>query len=121
MHEARDSDLLREFASKAQRRPSSLETRCSQMPHNIQCELCGQESGVKESVLVWVPVFFVFIGTHGFGILLAVTTHLSVLPQIAANTAHDVGAAQRATRVACSCYCGAPTAWARARTPASKR
>ena len=48
--------------------------------------------GVKESVLLWVPVFFVFIGTHGFGILYAVTTHLGVLPQIAANTATDVGA-----------------------------
>src|SRR5437762_808772 len=47
--------------------------------------------GVKESVLLWVPVFFVFIGTHGFGILYAVTTHLGVLPQIAANTATDVG------------------------------
>src|SRR5213595_3718790 len=40
--------------------------------------------GVKESVLLWVPVFFVFIGTHGFGILYAVMTHLGVLPQIAA-------------------------------------
>jgi amino acid transporter len=49
--------------------------------------------GVKESVLFWVPVFFVFIATHGFGILYAVTMHLGVLPQIAANTAADVGAA----------------------------
>ncbi len=49
--------------------------------------------GVKESVLLWVPVFFVFIGTHGFGILYAGTTHLGTLPEVAANTASDVSAA----------------------------
>jgi amino acid transporter len=48
--------------------------------------------GVKESVLLCVPVFFVFIGTHGFGILYALTAHLKVLPQVAASTAHDVSA-----------------------------
>ncbi len=46
--------------------------------------------GVKESVLLCVPVFFVFIGTHGFAILYAVTTHLGVLPEVATSTAAGV-------------------------------
>ena len=49
--------------------------------------------GVKESVLLCVPVFFVFIGTHAFAILYAVTTHLGVLPEVASNTAAGVSAA----------------------------
>jgi len=42
--------------------------------------------GVKESVLMWVPVFFVFIATHGFAILFGIATHLGVLPQVWADT-----------------------------------
>ena len=42
--------------------------------------------GVKESVLMWVPVFFVFILTHGFAILFGVATHLGVLPRVWAET-----------------------------------
>ncbi len=49
--------------------------------------------GVKESVLIWVPVFFVFVGTHGFGILYAIGTHLGALPEIVARTSSDVGVA----------------------------
>jgi amino acid transporter len=48
--------------------------------------------GVRESVLLWVPVFFVFVGTHGFAILYAVATHLGVLPEVASNTAAGVSA-----------------------------
>jgi amino acid transporter len=42
--------------------------------------------GVKESVLLWVPVFFLFIGTHGFAILYAVATHVGVLPEVFSHT-----------------------------------
>ncbi len=49
--------------------------------------------GVKESVLLWVPVFFVFIGTYGFGIGYALITHLGVLPEVMAGTGADLRAA----------------------------
>ena len=42
--------------------------------------------GVRESVLMWVPVFFVFIATHGFAILFGIATHLGVLPHVWADT-----------------------------------
>jgi amino acid transporter len=46
--------------------------------------------GVKESVLIWVPVFFVFLATHGFAILFAVGTHLGALPEVLRATTVDV-------------------------------
>ncbi len=49
--------------------------------------------GVKESVLLWVPVFFAFIGTYGFGIGYAIITHLGVLPEVVARTGGDLSAA----------------------------
>src|SRR6185503_1845762 len=49
--------------------------------------------GVKESVLIWVPVFFVFLATHGFAILYAITTHLGLLPELLRSTSTDIGAA----------------------------
>ncbi|MFA5252757.1 MAG: APC family permease, partial [Phycisphaerae bacterium] len=48
--------------------------------------------GVKESVLICVPIFFIFIATHIFAILFAVTTHIGNLPSIAAQTASDLQA-----------------------------
>ena len=41
--------------------------------------------GVKESVLLWVPVFFLFVGTHAFAIIYAVTTHVGQMPDIASK------------------------------------
>lgn len=49
--------------------------------------------GVRESVLLWTPVFFVFVGTHALAILVAVASHGGDLPAIAAKTAHDLGTA----------------------------
>jgi len=49
--------------------------------------------GVKESVLLWVPVFFVFVGTHGFGILYAVGTHFGDIGTITSHTVTGVQAA----------------------------
>ncbi len=46
--------------------------------------------GVKESVLIWVPVFFLFVGTHAFVILYAIATHASGLGGIATTTVHEV-------------------------------
>jgi amino acid transporter len=50
--------------------------------------------GVKESVVVWAPVFFVFVGTHALAILIAIVGHGGELPAIAAKTAEDLGKAR---------------------------
>ena len=46
--------------------------------------------GVRESVLVQAPVFFVFVATHAVAILVAVGMHATDLPAVAARTAEDV-------------------------------
>jgi amino acid transporter len=48
--------------------------------------------GVKESVILWVPVFFIFVGTYTFGIIWAVAAHFGDLPQIAHGVTMDVHA-----------------------------
>jgi hypothetical protein len=47
--------------------------------------------GVKESVLLWAPVFFLFIATHGFAILYAIGTHVTVLPEVMSRTQASFG------------------------------
>ena len=46
--------------------------------------------GVRESVMLWVPVFFVFIGTHAFVILYALGSHAGNLTTVASATVHEV-------------------------------
>jgi amino acid transporter len=46
--------------------------------------------GVKESVLVWVPIFAVFVITHAFAIIYALATHTSGLAALGTVTAHEV-------------------------------
>jgi amino acid transporter len=46
--------------------------------------------GVKESVMIWVPIFFVFVSTHAVAIVYAITTHASGLGEMARSTAHEV-------------------------------
>jgi amino acid transporter len=46
--------------------------------------------GVRESVLLWVPVFFVFVGTHALVILYAIGTHAGELGGIASATVSEV-------------------------------
>ena len=46
--------------------------------------------GVRESVTLWVPIFFVFVGTHAFAILYALGSHSSGLPALATATVHEV-------------------------------
>jgi len=49
--------------------------------------------GVKESVVVWAPIFFIFLATHGFAIIYGFCTHFGEIGHIASNTMHDVGEA----------------------------
>jgi amino acid transporter len=48
--------------------------------------------GVKESVLIWVPIFGVFVLTHLFVIAYAFLTHTSGLVAIPAATSHEIHA-----------------------------
>lgn len=46
--------------------------------------------GVRESVLIWIPVFFLFLITHGFAIAYALFTHTNQMPQLAQSIGSDV-------------------------------
>jgi len=46
--------------------------------------------GVKESVVLWLPVFFVFVATYTFAIIWAITVHFGDLPAIAHGVVNDV-------------------------------
>ena len=46
--------------------------------------------GVKESVLLWVPVFFLFVLTYTFAIVYGIASHAGELPGIANGVASDV-------------------------------
>jgi amino acid transporter len=48
--------------------------------------------GVKESVMLWVPVFFVFVGTYAFAIIYGIASHAGELPGILHGVASDVHA-----------------------------
>jgi amino acid transporter len=48
--------------------------------------------GVKESVLLWVPVFFVFVLTYAVAIVYGIASHAGQLPGIAQGVASDVQA-----------------------------
>ncbi len=52
--------------------------------------------GAKESVMLWVPVFFLFVVSYTFAIIWAVCAHFGNLPDIAHGVSADVqtGAAQ---------------------------
>jgi amino acid transporter len=45
--------------------------------------------GVKESVVLWVPVFFLFVGTYTFAIIYGVGTHLGTTPEVARGVVAD--------------------------------
>jgi amino acid transporter len=46
--------------------------------------------GVKESVLIWVPIFFVFVGTHAVAIIYALVAHGAALGGVATATLQEV-------------------------------
>ncbi|MEI6871525.1 MAG: APC family permease [Verrucomicrobiota bacterium] len=49
--------------------------------------------GVKESVIVWAPIFFIFLATHAFAVFYGFFAHVGELPQIASKAIQDVSAA----------------------------
>ncbi len=49
--------------------------------------------GVRESVMIFVPIFFVFVGTHAVAILVAIISHAGDLPAVASQTAAQVSSA----------------------------
>lgn len=46
--------------------------------------------GIRESVMIWAPIFFIFLATHSFAIFYGFFTHLGNLPDIATATLRDV-------------------------------
>ena len=46
--------------------------------------------GVKESVVLWLPVFFTFVATYTFAIIWAIVAHFGDLPAIAHGVVSDV-------------------------------
>ncbi len=48
--------------------------------------------GVKESVLIWTPVFFIFIATHGIAIAYAAFSHFGDFSQAFASSSADLKA-----------------------------
>lgn len=63
----------------------------------ISFALCGVAGltflnlrGVKESVLLWVLPFFIFVATHAFAIVYAIGMHASGLGDVATATAREV-------------------------------
>jgi len=49
--------------------------------------------GIRESVLMWAPIFFAFIATHAVAILIAIGLHLSDFSHVTARTGSDIGTA----------------------------
>jgi amino acid transporter len=50
--------------------------------------------GVKESIVPLVPIFFIFLGTHGFAILYSIITHAWDFPALARDTVNDLRSTQ---------------------------
>jgi len=50
--------------------------------------------GAKESVILWVPVFFVFVLTYTFAIIWAISSHFGNLPDIVHGVTTDVKAGE---------------------------
>jgi len=46
--------------------------------------------GVRESVLIWAPVFFLFVATHGVAILATLGVHAADVGTVATETAREV-------------------------------
>ncbi|MEI6075202.1 MAG: APC family permease [Verrucomicrobiota bacterium] len=46
--------------------------------------------GAKESVILWVPVFLIFVLSYTFAIVWAISAHFGELPNIAHGMVHDV-------------------------------
>lgn len=49
---------------------------------------------VRESVMFWVPVFFVFIATHAFALIYGIGSHMGDLTDVARTTGQDLTVAR---------------------------
>ncbi len=49
--------------------------------------------GVRESVLLWTPIFFAFLVTHGLAIVYGLLSHFGEMPQVIAHTTREVSLA----------------------------
>ncbi len=47
--------------------------------------------GVKESVMIWAPIFFLFLATHGFAIIYGFCTHFGNASGVIASTTRELG------------------------------
>lgn len=47
--------------------------------------------GVKESVMLWAPIFFLFLATHGFAIIYGFCTHFGNVSEVVSNTSRELG------------------------------
>ncbi len=76
--------------------------------------------GAKESVVMWVPIFFVFVLTYTFAIIWAVTAHFGDLPGIVhgGRVRCKKWIRRKSAGSACWRFCCAPTAWGPALTRA---
>lgn len=52
--------------------------------------------GVKESVMLWAPIFFLFVGTHAVALVAALVSHAGQAGAIFSHTAQQVSAAHQA-------------------------
>ena len=88
---------------------SGADAAFSMLPHGVQAYKMGFSlavvvfltmlnlRGVKESVILWVPIFFVFVGTYTFAILWSIATHLGSFPEIGHGVMTDVRTASAET------------------------
>ena len=88
---------------------SGADAAFSMLPHGVQAYKMGFSlavvvfltmlnlRGVKESVILWVPIFFVFVGTYTFAILWSIATHLGSFPEICHGVMTDVRTASAET------------------------
>lgn len=49
--------------------------------------------GVRESVLLWAPIFFGFIATHAVAILIAIGIHLTDITNVSTRMTREIGVA----------------------------
>ena len=49
--------------------------------------------GAKESVMIWAPIFFLFLATHGFAVIYGFCTHAGHVGEVVKTTMHDVSSA----------------------------
>ena len=70
--------------------------------------------GVRESVLLWAPIFFGFIATHAIAILIAIGLHLTDVTSVTESIGQDIGTAHTELGLAGILLVGV-SRWARVR------